>query len=77
MYTFDQLAKTIGDFLGQPKISRCSFYLHDYGGPVGFRIILAHPERVQALIIQNANAYEDGLGAKWVSIAQYEESDDP
>src|SRR6266446_8022255 len=43
VYTFDQLAKTIGDLLEQLKISKCSFYLHDYGGPVGFRIILAHP----------------------------------
>src|SRR5271170_4705659 len=66
VYTFDQLAKTIGNL-----ISKCSYYLHDYGGPVGFRIILAHPERVQALIIQNANAYREGLGAKWASIAQY------
>jgi pimeloyl-ACP methyl ester carboxylesterase len=71
VYTFDRLAKTIGDLLEQLKISKCSFYLHDYGGPVGFRIILAHPERVQALIIQNANAYKEGLGAKWASIAQY------
>jgi hypothetical protein len=53
------------------KINKCGFYLHDYGGPVGFRIILAHPERVQALIIQNANAYKEGLGAKWAGIAQY------
>ena len=42
-----------------------------YGGPVGFRIISAHPERLQALIIQNANAYQEGLGAKWAGIAQY------
>ena len=47
------------------------FYLHDYGGPVGFRIISAHPERLQALIIQNANAYKEGLGGKWAGIAQY------
>jgi pimeloyl-ACP methyl ester carboxylesterase len=70
-YTFDHLAKTINDLLEQLKISKCSIYLHDYGGPVGFRIILAHPERVQTLIIQNANAYKEGLGAKWASIAQY------
>ena len=57
--------KTTNDLLEQLKIDKCSFYLHDYGGPVGFRIILAHPERVQALIIQNANAYKEGLGAKW------------
>jgi pimeloyl-ACP methyl ester carboxylesterase len=48
MYTFDHLAKTIDDLLEQLKINKCGFYLHDYGGPVGFRIILAHPERVQA-----------------------------
>jgi pimeloyl-ACP methyl ester carboxylesterase len=49
VYTFDHLAKTTGDLLEQLKISKCSLYLHDYGGPVGFRIILARPERVQAL----------------------------
>jgi pimeloyl-ACP methyl ester carboxylesterase len=70
-YTFDHLAKTINDFLEQLKITKCTFYLHDYGGPVGFRIILAHPERVRGLIIQNANAYREGLGAKWEGIAQY------
>ena len=71
MYTFDSLAKTINDLLEQFKINKYAFYLHDYGGPVGFRIILAHPERVQALVIQNANAYKEGLGAKWAGIAQY------
>lgn len=70
-YTFDHLAKTVGDLLDQLKITKCSFFLHDYGGPVGFRIMLAHPERVQALIIQNANVYKEGLGAKWAGIAQY------
>jgi pimeloyl-ACP methyl ester carboxylesterase len=70
-YTFDQLAKTTNALLELLKIDRCIFYLHDYGGPVGFHIFLAHPERVQALIIQNANAYKEGLGAKWAGIAQY------
>jgi pimeloyl-ACP methyl ester carboxylesterase len=70
-YTFDHLAETTNSFLEQLKIEKCIFFLHDYGGPVGFRIMLAHPERVQALIIQNANVYQEGLGAKWVGIAQY------
>jgi pimeloyl-ACP methyl ester carboxylesterase len=70
-YTFDHLAKTIGDLLDQLRISKCSFYLHDYGGPIGFRIMLAHPERLQALIIQNANVYREGFGTKWTGIAQY------
>jgi pimeloyl-ACP methyl ester carboxylesterase len=69
-YTFDHLAKTIDGLLEQLNVAKCSFYLHDYGVAVGFRIILAHPERVQALIIQNANAYKEGLGAKWAGIAQ-------
>ena len=61
-----------GFSIGKPAPRRRrGFYLHDYGGPVGFRIILAHPERVQSLIIQNANAYKEGLGAKWAGIAQY------
>ena len=71
VYTFDDLAKTINGLLEQLKINKYSFYLHDYGGPVGFRIIAAHPERLQALIIQNANAYKEGLGTKWADIAQY------
>jgi pimeloyl-ACP methyl ester carboxylesterase len=71
VYTFDNLAKAMSHLLEQLKINECSFYLHDYGGPIGFRIFLAHPEQVQALVIQNANAYNEGLGAKWAGIAQY------
>ena len=70
-YTFDNVAKTINDLLEQLKIDKYTFYLHDYGGPVGFRIVLAHPLRLQALIVQNANVYNEGLGAKWTGIAQY------
>ena len=70
-YTFDNLARTIDGLLEQLKIDKYTFYLHDYGGPVGFRIISAHPERLHALIIQNANAYKEGLGGKWAGIAQY------
>jgi pimeloyl-ACP methyl ester carboxylesterase len=70
-YTFGNLAKTIDALLEQLKINKYTLFLHDYGGPVGFRIVSAHPERLQALIIQNANVYKEGLGAKWASIAQY------
>jgi pimeloyl-ACP methyl ester carboxylesterase len=70
-YTFDHLAQTINALLEQLKISRYSLYLQDYGAPVGYRIMLAHPERVQALVITNGNAYEEGLGAKWKDIARY------
>lgn len=70
-YTFDHLAETTNDLLEQLGINRYALYLHDYGGPVGFRIMLAHPERVRALVIQNANAYTEGLGVKWTGIAKY------
>ena len=70
-YTFDHLAETMNALLEQLHIHRYTLYLQDYGGPVGFRIMLAHPERVQALVIQNANAYEEGLGAKWTGIKAY------
>ena len=70
-YTFDHLATTIDDLLASLKIKDYTLYLHDYGAPVGFRIILAHPERLHALIIQNGNIYKDGLGPKWHRIAEY------
>lgn len=70
-YTFDHLALTTTHLLEQLKIDRYSVYLHDYGGPVGFRMMMAHPQRLQALVVQNANAYQEGLGKKWTGIARY------
>ena len=70
-YTFDHLAGTIGALLAQLAVSRYTLYLFDYGAPVGYRIILAHPERLHALIVQNGNAYKEGLGPKWARIAEY------
>jgi len=70
-YTFDHLAETTNGLLEQLGLKKYSLYLHDYGGPVGFRIMVKHPERVQALIVSNANAYQEGLGKKWALIAEY------
>jgi pimeloyl-ACP methyl ester carboxylesterase len=70
-YTFDNLAGTINGLLEQLQIGKYALFLHDYGGPVGFRIISAHPQRLTALIVQNANVYAEGLGAKWTGIARY------
>jgi pimeloyl-ACP methyl ester carboxylesterase len=70
-YTFDHLAETTDHLLTQLGVDKCAFLLHDYGGPVGFRMFLARPDRVQALIVSNANAYTEGLGAKWSVIANY------
>lgn len=64
-YTFDQLAEVIEDFTQAIGLNKYSLLVQDYGGPVGFRLALAHPERLDALVIQNAVAHEDGLGPLW------------
>ena len=64
-YTFDNLATAMDHFVTGIGLSKYSLYLQDYGGPVGFRLAMAHPERVESLIIQNAVAHEDGLGPLW------------
>ncbi|WP_082484469.1 alpha/beta fold hydrolase [Pseudomonas sp. Leaf129] len=70
-YTFSQLAQTIGQFTEQLKLERYALMVHDYGAPVGWRLAVAHPERVTAIISQNGNAYEQGLGAGWAPIQTY------
>lgn len=64
-YTFDRIAGTMTHFTEVLGLRRYNLYMQDYGGPVGFRMILAHPERVEALIIQDAVAHNEGLGANW------------
>ena len=64
-YTFDHLAAIMEHFTEALGLSRYSLYMQDYGGPVGFRIALAHPERIESLIVQNAVAHNEGLGALW------------
>ncbi|TWU61686.1 Haloalkane dehalogenase [Crateriforma conspicua] len=70
-YTFDRLADVIGHWLDQREIKRYSLYLMDYGAPVGFRLAVRHPDRVQSLVIQNGNAYEEGLGTFWDPLRAY------
>src|ERR1700693_1787611 len=64
-YTFDHIAEIMNHFTEALGLSRYTLYMQDYGGPVGFRMILAHPERVEALIVQDAVAHNEGLGANW------------
>ncbi|HET8851858.1 MAG TPA: alpha/beta fold hydrolase, partial [Ktedonobacteraceae bacterium] len=64
-YTFDHITKVIEHFTETLNLTQYSLYLQDYGGPVGFRLALAHPERVQSLIVQDAVAHESGLGENW------------
>jgi pimeloyl-ACP methyl ester carboxylesterase len=61
-YTFDALAKTIEAFTGALKLGKYALYVFDYGAPTGFRLAMAHPERITAIVSQNGNAYEEGLG---------------
>ena len=65
VYTFDHLADTVDHFLTQQGITKYSIYIQDYGSPVGFRLATRHPERVQAIITQNGNAYDEGLSPFW------------
>jgi pimeloyl-ACP methyl ester carboxylesterase len=64
-YTFDHLAEIVNRLLEQKEIRNYSIYIQDYGSPIGFRLATAHPERVQAIVSQNGNAYEEGLSAFW------------
>jgi len=64
-YTFDHLAQCVGKFIEQLGLSRYALYVQDYGGPIGFRLAAAHPERVMALIIQNAVIHLEGLSEAW------------
>jgi pimeloyl-ACP methyl ester carboxylesterase len=70
-YTFDALAKTIFAFTQTLKLTRYAMYVFDYGAPTGFRLALMAPERVTAIVSQNGNAYEEGLGDAWQPIQRY------
>jgi pimeloyl-ACP methyl ester carboxylesterase len=64
-YTFDHIAELMGAFAEELHLAHYTLYMQDYGGPVGFRMALAHPERIDALIVQDAVAHNEGLGALW------------
>lgn len=70
-YTFDHLAQVIDQFTQTIGLNQYAIYVFDYGAPVGFRLALAHPERVTAIISQNGNAYEEGLSQGWNPIQKY------
>src|SRR5215470_11120649 len=70
-YSFDGLATTIGAFTEALRIDRFALYVFDYGAPTGFRLAMAHPDRITAIVSQNGNAYEEGLGDAWGPIRKY------
>jgi len=70
-YTFDGLADLTEKFVQKAGLEKYSLYLQDYGAPVGYRLAVKDPERVQALIVQNGNAYEEGLREFWLPFKAY------
>jgi pimeloyl-ACP methyl ester carboxylesterase len=66
-YTFDHIAQVMDSFTEALGLTRYTLYMQNYGGPVGFRMALAHPDRVEALIVQDAVAHNEGLGANWAT----------
>jgi pimeloyl-ACP methyl ester carboxylesterase len=71
VYSFDALAKTIEAFTEALQLKHYALYIFDYGAPTGIRLAMAHPERVTAIVSQNGNAYEVGLGDAWAPIQRY------
>jgi pimeloyl-ACP methyl ester carboxylesterase len=76
-YTFDNLARVIGGFVETIGLSRYSLYVFDYGAPVGYRLAVAHPERVAAVVSQNGNAYLEGFSDGWKTWQSYWKSPTP
>jgi pimeloyl-ACP methyl ester carboxylesterase len=60
-YTFDNLARVVGGFTEKVGLTGHALYVQDYGAPVGYRLAVKHPERITAIVVQNGNAYEEGL----------------
>jgi pimeloyl-ACP methyl ester carboxylesterase len=70
-YTFDNLAKVVDAFTDSLHLNKFSLFVFDYGAPIGFRLALWHPEKITAIISQNGNIYQEGLGKKWEARAEY------
>lgn len=71
-YTFDHLAQVIDEFTAKVGLTRYALYVQDYGAPIGYRLAAAHPERISAIVVQNGNAYDEGLDNDfWKPIKDY------
>lgn len=70
-YSFDNMATIVDGFLEKLEIETFSIYLMDYGAPIGYRIAAKYPERIESLIVQNGNAYDEGLRDFWIPIKKY------
>jgi pimeloyl-ACP methyl ester carboxylesterase len=70
-YSFENLAQTMARFIDALGVKRYAMYVQDYGAPIGFRMALADPKRVTAMVVQNGNAYEEGLSSGWDPLRAY------
>ncbi|OED38728.1 hydrolase [Chromatiales bacterium (ex Bugula neritina AB1)] len=71
-YSFDNVARLVGKLVDKIGLERFSLYLMDYGAPIGFRLATAQPDRIQSLIVQNGNAYDEGIDNNfWEPIKAY------
>ena len=70
-YSFDHLARIVDKFTEAIGLTKFAMYVFDYGAPIGFRLAMWHPERITAIISQNGNMYEEGLGKKWEARKEY------
>jgi pimeloyl-ACP methyl ester carboxylesterase len=70
-YTFDHLADIVDKFVEQIGLEKFSMYVMDYGAPIGYRLAIKHPDRIEALIVQNGNAYDEGLREFWEPLKAY------
>lgn len=70
-YTFDHLADIVNKFVEKIGLEKFSIYVMDYGAPIGYRLAVKHPERIESLIVQNGNAYDEGLREFWEPLKAY------
>jgi pimeloyl-ACP methyl ester carboxylesterase len=67
-YSFDELTSVVERFIEAKRIGRHALYVFDIGAPIGWRLAVAHPQRITAIVTQNGNAYEDGLSPAWAPV---------
>ena len=70
-YSFDHLARIVDKFTEKMGLAKFAMYCFDYGAPIGYRLAMWHPERITAIVSQNGNMYDEGLGAKWAARKEY------
>ncbi len=76
-YSFGNISAYINKFTDEINLQSFTIYLHDYGAPVGLRLCVNHPEKIEGIIVQNGNAYEEGVDGIWDEMRDYWENPTP